>query len=148
MAVLRKIEDDTRTAAKLTELSGGVKQPKETKWFHFAQLAFSQLCYLMGSHGMRSMASRVSFELHRAARVLASLTRIIGRAARTARALANQMQPPEARLRVTQSGEAEAAPGNRNQEHHQIGRAQAGRGRGLRLDISPVLEHARYEPSR
>ena len=56
-AVLREIEDDTRTAAKLTELSGGIKQPKESKLCHFVLIAFSQLCYLTGSHEMRSMAS-------------------------------------------------------------------------------------------
>ena len=63
-AVLREIEDDTRTAAKLFELSVGIKQPRESKLCHFVMLAFSQLCYLTGSHEMRSMSSWMPFELH------------------------------------------------------------------------------------
>ncbi len=90
----------------MSELSGGIRHPKEIKLCHFVLLAFSQLSYLTyltGSREMRSIAY--------AARALVSLMRITGRAASAARALANQMQPPEATLRVNQRVAVEAGRG-------------------------------------
>ena len=79
----------------MTELSGGIEQPKESKLCYFVLIAFSQLCYLTGSREMRSMAVQMPFELHYTARALVSLMQITGRASSAAKALANQMHPPE-----------------------------------------------------
>ncbi len=68
---------------------------------HFVLLAFSQLRDLTGSHEMRSIASWMPFELHYTARALVSLMLITGRAVSTAKAIEDQMQPPEATLRMT-----------------------------------------------
>ncbi len=96
----------SRAAVELIELSGSVENPRGAH-----ALAFSNLCYLTGSHDMRSIASYMPVELHYTARALVSLMLITGRAVSTARALQKQMQPPEPTLRMTQSGTMEAALG-------------------------------------
>ncbi len=73
LALLREVEDDTRVAGKISEVSSPLQTPELAKLTHFALIAFMQLAYASGSHELRAMASWMPFDLSYLARALSTL---------------------------------------------------------------------------